>query len=982
MRYTIQWPGFESRKLEVHDRRDGTPPVLWIDGLEPRRDKKPGVYVVQDSAGNLVTFEMHASSSGPPTVIIDEQEVDLSTSGLTWYQWGLAGVPLVLVPVGGCVGGMLGGGGAAANYAILRKPWPAGLRYGGVIAINCAVFVAWLIVAAVVSLLTSSSPAPAPGTPSAPVSSLAPGPGLSAPIAPPPTTTPAVRPATAANLYVDNLSPDEWSVQIDSRPPAALPAYEFLALNLNPGIHDVVVTAASGPVDRVEVQVPASGVVLVNPKGAGSYTLLTAAYANSPAAGMAGGVGSEPVTGRNVIQADYGPDEDLPASVAIASRAGGSPVLSASRTRVARTAPYPWPAPQAIKALALSSAQRGALYNADDDRQLAMNLFTSLQGQPLSESDIAMLLRELDQHEDQALAALVEALDRSRDRVPTEALLALARQAPRRSLQGVSLDSAAGQGVDGWAMKTLLERDAAAPLLKDLGQLQTTARHRLLRVAWNSTPQARRAVLMATLSSPSGDATLAGESRRLLQAKDLQIDEPLAQAMAAHIAALTEADQREAWKSDWAFALHRWSSNIDPLPDWSIAHLAEAAGNDAHRRQALLSQLAKAGQIDQVVGVLKQLPAAAQAQAFRQLAFAEGLRSDPENQAKLGWVALRHSDAEVRQVGVDVLGRIPAQIPALLRETQPLLKSLPPEQAQALEKQLWQHVATRIADLDQAGRLQIITQPPAERWVKGVTLHLKQRGPQRAAEYLAIDAAYHQIESPDARLWLAREIGESAVWTRNEPEDRQAQRRIIDRGLADEAVAVRSAALAAALRFEQADWPDPAVAEGLINQVSDGAEQNRLRDLWHSHLVNVWEREARQDTRRAEANRRLLEVAAAASPAIAVKAVERVNRPGQGDPSLTPLLLPLMNKDRPATVRAAAIQKIIWYCRDDAQGRRALIGALQEETPALRLQVFESLYGWSQRKEADAAILPALKAAAARETDMQAKERMTSLLPR
>jgi uncharacterized Zn-binding protein involved in type VI secretion len=139
MDHRVTHPRFNAKKLVVRSG-DGAPSVT-IDG----RPVSPtgGAFIVRDDTDQAAQVEVGAGMNGEPFVKVDGQVADLQGE-IPWYGWVLAGIPFLLVFVGGLIGGLCGGGGASLIMVLFRSKLSTVVKIAGSLAIMTASFVLWL----------------------------------------------------------------------------------------------------------------------------------------------------------------------------------------------------------------------------------------------------------------------------------------------------------------------------------------------------------------------------------------------------------------------------------------------------------------------------------------------------------------------------------------------------------------------------------------------------------------------------------------------------------------------------------------------------------------------------------------------------------------------------------------------------------------------------------------------------------------------
>ncbi len=152
MRYDLDVAGFEGRELYVEMKGLGEAKILLDQQPAPPADKK-GQFMLTRNDGHIVTAQFRAKFPNPvPTLVVDGQEYQLMEP-FQWYEWIVAGLPLVLILVGGCIGGALGGMGFYLNARILRSDMPPIARYAIALGISTLALILSILVAGMVHLI-------------------------------------------------------------------------------------------------------------------------------------------------------------------------------------------------------------------------------------------------------------------------------------------------------------------------------------------------------------------------------------------------------------------------------------------------------------------------------------------------------------------------------------------------------------------------------------------------------------------------------------------------------------------------------------------------------------------------------------------------------------------------------------------------------------------------------------------------------------
>lgn len=150
METTIKFPGFEGQRLVLRATGIFSSAKLFLDGQPAPKGPKRGQYTLRRNDGSQVVAQLKISNliSPYPQLIIDGQPIKVGEQ-LVWYQWIWAGLPLLLLFMGGMLGGLYGGLATFLNGRILysHRSQPAKFILSGLISL-----------AAVAAFVTSVGP--------------------------------------------------------------------------------------------------------------------------------------------------------------------------------------------------------------------------------------------------------------------------------------------------------------------------------------------------------------------------------------------------------------------------------------------------------------------------------------------------------------------------------------------------------------------------------------------------------------------------------------------------------------------------------------------------------------------------------------------------------------------------------------------------------------------------------------------------------
>jgi hypothetical protein len=150
MEYPLSYPGLEGLNLTV--KQAGFSGAKLLQNGIPLK-KQGGCYTVQNNAGAPVSIKLKSSAFDlVPKVVIGNDTIEVAPK-LRWYGQLWAGLPLLLVFIGGLLGGLIGGIAVIKNQKILRSERSAPTRYALAGLISAGAFVVWFVAAAAIVML-------------------------------------------------------------------------------------------------------------------------------------------------------------------------------------------------------------------------------------------------------------------------------------------------------------------------------------------------------------------------------------------------------------------------------------------------------------------------------------------------------------------------------------------------------------------------------------------------------------------------------------------------------------------------------------------------------------------------------------------------------------------------------------------------------------------------------------------------------------
>ena len=134
-------------------------PQLYLDGVRLKPTKKERLkrlrtYTIKTDNGDELEIQLKLRAfDAVPAVFFNGNEIEL-VNKLTWYEYVLIIIPIILVFIGGIIGALIGGAAAYTNSILFRKINNKPLRYSSaVINIFVAVILFWKIIAFVAPYL-------------------------------------------------------------------------------------------------------------------------------------------------------------------------------------------------------------------------------------------------------------------------------------------------------------------------------------------------------------------------------------------------------------------------------------------------------------------------------------------------------------------------------------------------------------------------------------------------------------------------------------------------------------------------------------------------------------------------------------------------------------------------------------------------------------------------------------------------------------
>lgn len=132
---------------------------LWCLGREVPRSKEKGKpFLIRGPDGTQA--RVHVKGGGLdylPRIEVDGHQIPLGRP-LSALEYGLGGIPLLLMFLGGAIGGMSGAIGATCNYRVLRTNAAVPMKVLGIVGVSGLSFLMYLVLAALFQLMIGGVP--------------------------------------------------------------------------------------------------------------------------------------------------------------------------------------------------------------------------------------------------------------------------------------------------------------------------------------------------------------------------------------------------------------------------------------------------------------------------------------------------------------------------------------------------------------------------------------------------------------------------------------------------------------------------------------------------------------------------------------------------------------------------------------------------------------------------------------------------------
>jgi hypothetical protein len=149
MVHNVKIDGFEGQNIQVQTSF-WTGPKLLVNGAPAPQGRSRSDMLLRRNDGSQVNAMWKPKLMGldVPQLIVDGRVVDV-VEPLMWYQWLWAGLPIVLVFMGGALGGLTGAVAFSISTRVFRMDQNGWLKYALVGLISLLALVIYVVLAGI-----------------------------------------------------------------------------------------------------------------------------------------------------------------------------------------------------------------------------------------------------------------------------------------------------------------------------------------------------------------------------------------------------------------------------------------------------------------------------------------------------------------------------------------------------------------------------------------------------------------------------------------------------------------------------------------------------------------------------------------------------------------------------------------------------------------------------------------------------------------
>ena len=151
MQYPVTIEGFEVSEIVLETPGIFSGAKLLVNGQPAPKGEKRGQYLLQQDDGTQVPAKLKGSFLDPvPQIVINDKVIKV-VEPLKWYQWIWAGLPILLIFIGGFIGAIFGVVATSFSTRVFRSEMSAVLQYVLVGVISIVAVVVYFIIALMIS---------------------------------------------------------------------------------------------------------------------------------------------------------------------------------------------------------------------------------------------------------------------------------------------------------------------------------------------------------------------------------------------------------------------------------------------------------------------------------------------------------------------------------------------------------------------------------------------------------------------------------------------------------------------------------------------------------------------------------------------------------------------------------------------------------------------------------------------------------------
>ncbi len=969
--YSIKIPEISKKRLTATHDGVNNDLIILCDGKPlPKNDDYK--YFTEDDYGNELVFKWECDHDGRLFISANDNPLEIEPH-LAWFQWAAVGIPLILVPLGGLIGGIFGGFGAFLNMKIMRSSQPATLRYASCMGVSFACLLAYAAVAVGINALFGFG------------SGIFHNKFLAKTVEQitPSELESSRKSGDMPKVYADNPTESPLQFSIDGGKTVEIAPYSYATFRVKPGKRKFVFSSNGKEVDAISEQIPENKAALLSPKGAGEYIILTGTYSTNVFS--MGGTMETAVGGKNFILADFGILEPLPEKIQIKLKSSEY-TKTFSRTKLAKALPR---TPGTIESYVIISKYWEKPENPfiiNDTEYALRQLLDSLAGEPRKPEHMHILLDYAAKSQKYVLEAALKSLAPYMDQIPDDALAKFAAENESVSSGGMSSDSPAINGRSGWAIRTLIQKGKINLLLDKFSSLPTRNQQLLLQcVADSEKDEAINLALQKALDSANpADNDSVRPVWRMIISQGFRPDDDMMRKTDKFIAAVPHDSTRRNMAAEWEkklTAIANSGSNSEYIKQRIVQSLK--AGNELDPKA--IGPLVKQGFYKELLSAFPSMEGRAKLDLIQMLP-KKDTDKVPEGALQIAWLALDDPGERVSASAMSYLaGNNPSDI-EFLRKTWAKLNAIQDEKERKKFHQLiWSCSYSKVGNMSLPEICAVAAESPNYEFVKLAFDCLQARSDDRIPNFSELLKAYPSVASEQNRIWIMKELGDVSYlqFASRKPPELELFKKLFSLGLADKSSKVRAAALNSSFRLARSDFPEEKTAEKIISSDlgEGGDEVRRNYEFW---ICGTWDNLTRDRNFRAKAIGKIVAVVQSTkSEEVAKFASSRLDHPSPEEKDYIASLAKIAaeNKFRECRFDAMSHLSAIDFSKDAAV-TKVFLGNLADKDAEIRWRAFMALAHKCQKYNEPfrSKNLPALKTAALKESDQKTKAEMDRFL--